>query len=156
MKALTICQPYAHLIMLPTSDPRHKRVENRKWFTSYRGPLLIHAGKSKSWLSLDDVTLLDDYGIHFSEFVFGALLGVCNVVDCFVVKEWDEDGPIFERPLPPNLAWVADHEHTNGPNCLILDDVRKFLEPIPCPGKQMFFEVPDELVAEQLQKAVPV
>lgn len=27
-----------------------KRVENREWPTSYRGPLLIHAGKSREWL----------------------------------------------------------------------------------------------------------
>lgn len=52
MKALTICQPYAALICLPSTDWRHKRVENRKWFTSYRGPLLIHAGKSRDWLEV--------------------------------------------------------------------------------------------------------
>ena len=45
MKALTICQPYPHLIMLG-----EKPVENRTWATSYRGPLAIHAGKSRQWL----------------------------------------------------------------------------------------------------------
>lgn len=45
MKCLTICQPYAALIMLPDDDDRAKRVENRTWSTNYRGPLLIHAAE---------------------------------------------------------------------------------------------------------------
>ncbi len=44
MKALTICQPYAELIMRGV-----KRVENRTWATRYKGALLIHAGKSREW-----------------------------------------------------------------------------------------------------------
>ncbi|MFA7254088.1 MAG: hypothetical protein WC107_06075, partial [Patescibacteria group bacterium] len=53
MKALTVCQPYASLIVgWPGIDPDDvKRVENRTWPTSYHGPLLIHAGKSRLWLS---------------------------------------------------------------------------------------------------------
>jgi hypothetical protein len=52
MKCLTICQPHAWGIVHGT-----KRIENRRWYTGYRGPLLIHAGKSKDWLGLweDDV-----------------------------------------------------------------------------------------------------
>lgn len=46
MRALTILAPYPTLICLPDSDPRHKRVENRIWRTSYRGPLAIHCGAS--------------------------------------------------------------------------------------------------------------
>jgi hypothetical protein len=39
MRALTIWQPYATRIIAG-----RKSVENRDWFTAYRGPLLIHAG----------------------------------------------------------------------------------------------------------------
>lgn len=49
MKALTICQPYAELIA--RGD---KPIENRTWPTHYRGPLLIHAGKSRAWLDGDE------------------------------------------------------------------------------------------------------
>jgi hypothetical protein len=45
MNALSVCQPFASLII-----SGEKRVENRRWSTSYRGPLLIHAGKSRKWL----------------------------------------------------------------------------------------------------------
>ena len=48
MKVITICQPYAELILLG-----EKRVENRTWPTNYRGTIGIHAGKSKAWHSLD-------------------------------------------------------------------------------------------------------
>lgn len=40
MKALTIQQPWAHLIA--TGD---KLYETRSWKTNYRGPIAIHAGK---------------------------------------------------------------------------------------------------------------
>lgn len=45
MKALSILQPWAWLIVNADRYPRPKRVENRTWPTSFRGPLLIHAGK---------------------------------------------------------------------------------------------------------------
>jgi hypothetical protein len=41
MKALSIRQPWAWLIA-----HGYKDVENRTWFSSYKGPLLIHAGKT--------------------------------------------------------------------------------------------------------------
>ena len=41
MKALSIRQPWAWLIV-----HGHKDIENRTWTTSFRGRLLVHAGKS--------------------------------------------------------------------------------------------------------------
>ena len=43
MKALTIRQPWASLIVLG-----HKDVENRTWKTAIRGQITIHSGQSKS------------------------------------------------------------------------------------------------------------
>lgn len=40
MKALTLTQPWASLVM--SGD---KRIETRSWSTAYRGPLAIHAAK---------------------------------------------------------------------------------------------------------------
>lgn len=40
MKALSIRQPWAWLIV-----NGHKDIENRDWYTNYRGTLLIHAGQ---------------------------------------------------------------------------------------------------------------
>ncbi len=49
MNALTVCQPYAHLIAVGV-----KPIENRTWPTSYRGELAIHAGLSREWLDAGD------------------------------------------------------------------------------------------------------
>ncbi len=45
MKALTVCEPYASLIACG-----FKTYETRSWATKYRGPLIIHAGKSKKYM----------------------------------------------------------------------------------------------------------
>ena len=45
MKALTVSQPYASMI-----GPE-KWVENRRWYTPYRGRLAIHAGKGTQYLT---------------------------------------------------------------------------------------------------------
>lgn len=41
VKALTLRQPWAWAVIYGGKD-----VENRRWRTAYRGPLLIHAGKN--------------------------------------------------------------------------------------------------------------
>lgn len=111
MKALTICQPYAELIA--RGD---KPIENRTWPTSYRGPLLIHAGKSKAWL--DDPLWL----AKFPTMAFGALVARANLVDCVRLER-----------LPAHLR---DHEHANGPWCWVLADVERLPSPIPMLGAQ--------------------
>ena len=67
MKALTICQPYATLIVRG-----EKLVENREWPTRYRGRLLIHAGKSRQWLDDEDEAEFAELG---DPLVFGAVVG---------------------------------------------------------------------------------
>lgn len=116
MKALTICQPYAHLIAVGD-----KRVENRTWPTKYRGPLAIHAGKSRSWL----------HGQYRApEMVFGAVVATATLIDCVHI-DWIDDGD-----LDDSMPWLRDHEHTEGPWCWVLDNVVKLFEPVTCTGRQ--------------------
>lgn len=71
-RALTIQQPWAALIVAGIKD-----VENRSWPTSYRGPLLIHAG-----LVVDREGLrahADD--LHSLNLVRGAVIGTVQLVD---------------------------------------------------------------------------
>lgn len=70
MKVLTICQPYAHLIVIG-----RKTVEFRPWCCHYRGPLLIHAGKSRSWLEAGDE-------VRNPGMAFGAIVGRAVVTGC--------------------------------------------------------------------------
>lgn len=123
MRALTICQPYAHLIV--TGE---KRVENRTWPTRYRGPLAIHAGKSLEWMG--DYTRTPDMA-------FGAIVGVADLVDCVDV---DDDSDLTRACA--KYQWFATHEHVNGPFCFVLNNVRRLAVPVPWKGAQGFWEVP--------------
>lgn len=117
MKAITICQPYAALIMLPRTDPLHKRVENRGWFTHYRGPLLIHAGKSREWLDAGpDLDSEANYGLRVQDMQFGAILGRTRLLDCLHIDDIDRGR--YDTRFP----WLRAHQHTEGDYCWILDD----------------------------------
>lgn len=140
MKALTICQPYAHLIMLPDDDDRAKRVENRTWPTTYRGPLLIHAGKSRAWLCAD-------YSIPEADMAFGAIVGVCQLAGCVISSDGRELAAAYRK-----WPWLMVHEHAEPGYCwLVLRECRRFQEPIPYRGQQGLFDVPDEVVAEAIR-----
>jgi activating signal cointegrator 1 len=142
MKALTICQPYAALICLPDDDDRAKRVENRTWATNYRGPLLIHAGKSKQWLDGSD------YGLTLEQMPFGVICGVANVVECVAVRDFM--GP-SESAAERRFPWLREHRHTEGPWCWVLQECRRFETPIPYRGAQGLFDIPiDDALDEQL------
>lgn len=117
MKAITICQPYAHLVALGV-----KPIENRTWPTRYRGAIAIHAGKSRSWLGEDDEAT-------YPEMAFGALVAVATLYDCVVVAN-----------LPAHLI---DHEHANGPWCWLLMDVRRLVTPVPIRGAQGLWTLPE-------------
>lgn len=123
MKALTICQPYAELIACGD-----KRVENREWFTSYRGPLLIHAGKSRSWLDGEtDEELAEAFGrkVEFGAIVARSVLVGCFHIDRIQAGEYDAQFP-----------WLKTHQHANGTWCWVLEDVERLAEPIPYKGAQ--------------------
>ena len=131
MKALTICQPYAELIML-----EQKLCENRTWSTPYRGLLLIHAGKSQGWL--------DSYSPLPERMDFGAIIGVATLSDCV---DFHPVGPRnrggMARWMKPEQRWLLDHEHAEGPYCWLLENIRRFPKPYLFAGRQGLFDVPD-------------
>lgn len=129
MKALTICQPYAELIA--RGD---KRVENRTWPTSYHGPLLIHAGKSRSWLDGEtDDELAEEFGRRIE---FGAIVATATLVGCFDIDRIERGD--YDQKYP----WLRSHGHANGPWCWVLENVQRLPNAIPWKGAQGLFEVP--------------
>lgn len=72
MKALTIKQPWATLIM-----QGDKKFEFRSWQTKYRGDLLIHAGKG---IDKEAMKRLSKY--LPAELPYGKILGKVKLVDC--------------------------------------------------------------------------
>ena len=120
MKALTIAQPYAHLIL--TGE---KRVENRTWNPRHRGLLVIHAGKSREWL--------DTHSPLPEGMVFGAALGTVTLISVLPITRI-EAWRMGRGNCPARQRLILEHEHTEGPWCWILSDPKPFPEPIPCKG----------------------
>lgn len=120
MKCLSVQQPWSWAII---HGP--KRIENRGWLTSYRGPMLIHAGKSK--------VRIGDYGPGEppeSSLDFGAILGVVELYDCVQLRS------------------VKGQPFAEGPWCWLLRDVRAFDQPVEYRGAQGLFEVPESVVRD--------
>lgn len=135
MKALTICQPYAHLIVCGD-----KRVENRTWSTNYRGRLYIHAGKSRKWLTPDArANLLARCSVRAENLPFGAVVAVANLVDCVRMTE-GRSVPVTALRQHP---WLREHPHAHGPWCWILESVSP-VGPWPYRGAQGLFNITDE------------
>ena len=117
MKALSIINPWAHLIMY-----HGKNIENRTWQANYRGRILIHV--SKTVLRGYNILLTDlvTYGLldrHFTpeekqkiEAECGMIIGSVELYDCEFghrAVPWGEPGlwhwklrnPVpLEKPVP--------------------------------------------------------
>ena|ERR1700754_4010984 len=120
MKAITIHQPWAALI----ADGL-KPIENRTWQTSYRGPLLIHAGKK---FDPDGAAKAADYGLEEEDFVHGAVIAVCHLVNITrdSTSEW---------AIPGQYHWR-------------LHGARPLTHPIPCRGAQQLWNAPADVSRE--------
>jgi hypothetical protein len=80
LKAISIRQPWAWLIV-----NGYKDIENRIWEPKLRGPVLIHAGKSRAHLSADDLRYLKrHYRIADlpEKFETGGIVGVAEITGC--------------------------------------------------------------------------
>lgn len=108
MKALTIKQPYAHLIACGIKD-----IENRSWQTKYRGRILIHAAATEFKGGWNALTKSQKYEARFNvgdTAHMSAIIGSVEIVDC--VKNhpsvWANEGEwnwvlanpiIFKKPI---------------------------------------------------------
>jgi hypothetical protein len=136
MKALTICQPYAFAILEGV-----KRVENRSWPIPYRGPLAIHAGKSRDYMG--DLTdeqwevlhgMIPEKGLNIA--CFGAIVGLVDVIGCLSIDE-------YQRRFPGDIWAFGDW-------CHVYANPRKLKTPIPWRGQLGVFEIPDEIIKEAI------
>lgn len=86
MKVLSIRQPWAWLIVNGGKD-----IENRKWSTKYRGPVLIHASKG---MTRAEFHAAKDFAFwayggclctnfpSFDDLERGGIVGLAEIVDC--------------------------------------------------------------------------
>lgn len=126
LPVLTVCQPYADLIAHGV-----KLIENRVWRTAYRGPLVIHAGKSRAWMPADIEAKYRRQGYELRR---GVLSCVVEVVDCVRVEA-----------LPERLK---DHDHAFGPWCWLLENPR-ILYPLEVKGAQGMWRIDRRVVDGQ-------
>lgn len=122
MKALSIRQPWAWLII-----HRYKDIENRGWYTGYRGRVYVHAPKQIDETGWDFIRERLDSDVfyflksHKNEIATGCLVGEVDIIDC--VKE--SDSPWFVG------KWG-----------FVLKYPERYLHPTPCRGRLGLFEVP--------------
>lgn len=126
IKALTISQPFASLIARG-----EKWVENRRWGTDYRGPLAIHAGKGTQYLGRAEL----------ANYPVGCVIAIATLRACMPLasmRRLSRSTRIPDSAL--TIGQVLDHQHTEGPWCWILSDVRR-IEPIKIGGAQGLWEI---------------
>ena len=118
MKALTVCEPYASLIAYG-----NKRYETRSWATKYRGPLLIHAGKSRKFMRIASIRGLPEICPQY-----GTIIAVGELVAVHLIT-------------PEFMAGLTDEEmecgfYTPGRYAWEIANVRAFPYPIEARGYQ--------------------
>lgn len=104
MKAISVRQPWAWLLF------HGKNIENRDWYTAYRGSLAIHAAKG---MTIDEYEDARDFVRSFDRalcgqipdresLVRGAVIGVVNQTGCVKAdpSPWFQGkwGHVYEAP----------------------------------------------------------
>jgi hypothetical protein len=149
MTAISLWQPWATLWLLRTPD--EKVFETRDWYLSHRGPILVHAAKTRNAEVRDFLGCnlvrerLAAHGLTVESLTFGGLIGVTNVVGC---------SRMDRMPEPSEREWAFGHWE---PERFAIEgrDPRLFDKPIPYLGRQAkTFEVADSVVAHEFRAPV--
>lgn len=137
MKALSLLQPWATLIMLG-----YKHFETRSWATKHRGPLAIAASAGKQGREAcapgtDLAIMLANHNLTFDDLPCGVIVGVCQVDSMHKMDEtWD---------LVLGEVELACGDYTNGRYAWALSHVQAFPTPVPCKGALSLWEVPTDV-----------
>ncbi|MGQ4732623.1 hypothetical protein ACUN3E_33830 [Streptomyces sp. Ju416(a)] len=130
IRSITVRQPWATCILAGKSP------ENRPRPWSWRGWVLLHAGKAKP----EPAVLRDPLvarTIRNRELTTGAVIGVARLVDC----HQDPDGS------PPCTPWAQA-----GAWHLVLQDVQELPLPVPVDGQLGPWKPTPDLVEQALQQ----
>ena len=129
MKALSIWQPWASLIVLG-----YKKIETRSWSTNYRGQIVIHAAKRKpKKVEIDFLAQAPELAfLHDYDLFLGRALAICELTDCqLMTDELIEQQGELELHCgdwqPRRYAWQ-------------LQLIKAIDSPIPVQGKQGLWE----------------
>ena len=133
MKCLSVCQPFANLIL-----EGKKTIELRKWNTEFRGEFLVHAPRK---ILTDDCKRLKIK----TNLITGAIIGKVELVS---VKKYENELEInldSKKHLASNYA----KENKYG---FILENPKQLKVPIPYNGQLNFFEFkPEVLTTDEIK-----
>ncbi len=122
MKCLSICQPYAELII-----QNKKTIELRKWNTNFRGEFLVHA----------PIKIKKDVCKKFKikeKLTTGAIIGKVELYD---VKKYESLKEI-QGDKNKHYSLITFEEKVFG---FILKNPKRFRVPIPYKGQLGFFDI---------------
>jgi hypothetical protein len=140
--AISLWQPWASAWLSPI-----KYHETRSWETLRRGPLVVHASKTRTGLRCIDRSLervlLDHFGPNWrTELPFGALIGTVELIDCERIGETF----VSSGATPVDHADHAAGDWTEGRFAWKRGVFQVFERPIPYVGRQGFFYVPTSIL----------
>jgi hypothetical protein len=144
MKAITLYHPWAMLVEIGW-----KEVETRDWYTGYRGPLAIHAGRHFTAQEGFDYAricehahgLLDDpaWQNRALKDSFGCIVAIGELVACLPTAFAAESAAKLKPPFVPARGWDTERimgNYAPGRWAWILRDVRPVVPYIPARGHQ--------------------
>jgi hypothetical protein len=128
VKAITIRQPWAHLIAAGVKD-----VENRSRNWSHRGRIAVHAGQTDDRAAVGDGRVRGSLGLSWPAMPHGRVLAVVTLADCHRAEagccnsQWANPAPGFH---------------------LVLTDVVRLPRPIPAVGQLGLWQLPTAVLVE--------
>lgn len=149
MKAISLWQPWATAIAVGL-----KKYETRSWNAWHRGPVAIHAAKRpvnfNEFYDCDEPVWAELFlRCPANDMPLGCLVAVANLSAVF---QTDPERGIPGFPLLPSEMALGNYEF--GRFAWQLDDVRPLLNPIPWKGSQGFFDIPDEVLLQEVQPSL--
>lgn len=142
MRAISLWQPWASAIALGW-----KRIETRHWATTHRGPLAIHAAKRWTHDEREEWEIACEiHGLPQDAPPLGALVAVTRLAEIRRTESLLSTGVTLEEQEwgnfgPGRFGWL-------------LTDIAPLPEPIPFRGAQGLFDVPDNILPDELRPAL--
>lgn len=160
MKVISLWQPWATLVAWGL-----KEYETRHWWTSYRGPLVIHAAKRK--MTRDDQALWSHLHLLAPEIMqqiddipYGAIVAIANLNDCRMMVQSLRESTDFERECKFSIEAQTELERLvgnwqPGRYAWQLGQVQGLANPIPLRGQQGLW-TPEPEVVTAIKGAIAV
>lgn len=161
-RALSLMQPWAYAV-----TNLGKTIENRTWFTDYRGEFWIHASMNVTGRYYREACekILEVSGKtvpHQKALKYGGIVGRARIVDCILpggfksfatglgdTSKMRDARKLYLAGRPPfdELHPLSPHPwHFPDQYGYVLEDV-KAVPFVPCLGRQQWWDVPAEVLA---------